>query len=629
MLLSLFSPALTWRELFRSLFGEFPSRYLNEYRSVYSLFQQYKEFFESSSTTQHFLSSFRPGITEHQRRDKEKERRIKQEEERKRKQREDAERRLQAALQTQQRLADLDAQRAAAEASWINPVKVEIQSEFVPWLAHQVEQQVGEVNEGTQALHSSIISVTRTVSQQTDESRIVRRQEEFDAYVQARFEGRTIPKISIQTNTEKIEQEETERRQRLNRQRYINTVPIEADPEARAQFLIGQREAAIAARKKYQEDIILVQSQFRARRDRRRVAALKARRDLLERRKTMNEKDLVMTLGVQLGMTIEQLKQAEEHMNQSDSISLEEKTQTDIKILTDAADTNSTANAPQSPTNPSGATLPTTKPNMLSVDLNSQSINAAVPATPSSSTARTPRAAIHPRPTHGLHITKIKKEGAASQASLLVHDIITHINNQPIYRLQQYNDLLKQHHAGDILSLSVYRPYSRRLDIINIECHCNEDEEYPIDRVRSLREEAGLPVHSAPLYTSESAAIEIQKIPIKLGLSVNKNKNGSGVVITKISSGSSAANIGLCDGDIIIKADQNSIESLDEWKEISKGWKAGDLVKLQIQRPPAITGGNNDIGVIKLVLEVGGGGKKTTVESIRALRLIAGLKVAK
>jgi hypothetical protein len=125
----------------------------------------------------------------------------------------------------------------------------------------------------------------------------------------------------------------------------------------------------------------------------------------------------------------------------------------------------------------------------------------------------------------------------------------------------------------------------------------------------------------------------------KLGMTAAKRPkstlpNGQiGVVVGKLVAGGAADRAGLKDGDVIVKVGRTAIQSLDEWKEISATWLAGECVTFTLLdqsadpsiAQPAIPVNSS----LKRVFEVGTTGKQNTLEWVRTLRSIAKLKYAK
>jgi S1-C subfamily serine protease len=96
-----------------------------------------------------------------------------------------------------------------------------------------------------------------------------------------------------------------------------------------------------------------------------------------------------------------------------------------------------------------------------------------------------------PPPSTGLLVDRVKVGSTASQAGLLVGDVIISIggqaldqsSNQPIYQ-----SVIASHKPGEVIVLEVYRPASQRVDPLPVELASTEAE-YTIERVREIRSE--------------------------------------------------------------------------------------------------------------------------------------------
>ena len=207
-------------------------------------------------------------------------------------------------------------------------------------------------------------------------------------------------------------------------------------------------------------------------------------------------------------------------------------------------------------------------------------------------------------------------------------DIITQINKTPITSAADYTTLLTTLTPGDTITLTTYRPLSHRTDILTLEAHSAEPTDYPLPEIRRLRTEAKLKSPDTTPLTADTARAELEAMGSKVGFTAGKRAargwgrcGGDEVVV-----GSGAERCGLREGDVVVRAGSVDVGTVDEFKELSGGWLAGDNVLMRVVR-----GEGEAAEEKKIWVEIGAGTlpKKNTTEYVRAVRRIAGMKVAK
>ena len=533
-----------------------------------------------------------------------------------------AQRRQQIEQQTRERQLAAQAELAAAqaaeeqrrreEAARPDPVVVEVTTVFVPWLMSEVERRTGEVEESKRAVDGLLRSAVTAVDEQKRAAREERKQAEFDAYVSARCNNQPPPATSLATAAEEAQQLSYRFLQALNHQKpraaHLASDAARGVAEEEAQRRIRAREEDAGQRQKFQADVVRIQSLARARRDRRRVAQLRARRDLVESRKGMAPKELLKTLKAELGCGVTdwaapvveeaEVKEAERPVT-AQSGSAEVPT-------SDSA----TASRPATAASASAAsTAPSAAPS-------------AAPSRPTTAGGSVVR------PTAGVQVVSVALAGASIQSGLHAGDIVTHVNKTPVASAADYAAALRALTPGDALTLTAYRALSRRTEVLAVEAHSDEPDEYGVDEVRRLRKEAGMKALDTQPLTADSARAEVEAMGAKVGFTPAKRpgKDKPGVVVSKVAAGSNAERCGLRDGDVLVRAGSTDVATVDEFKELSGGWLAGDSVLMRVVR-----GEGDAAEELKIWLEIGAGTlpKKNTAEYVRAVRRIAGMKVAK
>ena len=388
---------------------------------------------------------------------------------------------------------------------------------------------------------------------------------------------------------------------------HVETAP---SAEVEAQRRIRLREEERQRQVKYLKDVIRVQGQFRARKARRRVKALRERRDLVERRKTMKPKKVLLTLHARLGMEVEW--KADETATET----AEEKADGVVVEVASAAPTSGSE----------GEAAPASTAADVAGRPSAGSVTTA--ANPS----RPMTAGAAERSPAGLLVTAVDAHGPALHASLIALDVITHFNTTPLTSLAHYHSLLSAALPGDLIALTVYRHITLRTDQLSVEAASDEPDEYPHTTIRDLRKEAGLKAAEVERMEGDEARAAVEAMGAKPGFVVGKRtgkgKEGGGVVVGKVTAGSGAERAGLREGDLLMRVGRDAVAGVDEFKELSAAWQAGEVVVVKVRRGGE--GGEAAVEV-KVAVEMGAGTapKKNSMEFVRSLRRIAGLKYAK
>ena len=164
------------------------------------------------------VNKLNTAITTHNRKQTEKQTRITQRTQRQHQTQQHTQQRQQAAQTELEALHTAHQQRQRDEASRPDPVVVEVESVFVPWLMGEVGRVVGEVVGGRGAVDGLLRVAVGVVDERKRVAREQRRQAEFDAYVNARYNNLPIPANSLATQAEHSHQQTYHFLQQLNHQ---------------------------------------------------------------------------------------------------------------------------------------------------------------------------------------------------------------------------------------------------------------------------------------------------------------------------------------------------------------------------------------------------------------------------
>lgn len=171
--------------------------------------------------------------------------------------------------------------------------------------------------------------------------------------------------------------------------------------------------------------------------------------------------------------------------------------------------------------------------------------------------------------TKGVLVGDVIEGSPAEETGIKRGDIIMKINNEEVNSPEELQDKIRDIDIGNNVDMEVVRDAKSINFIVKIgEMPTVEEEgsESPKEKVFSVQ--TGLKVE---LVTKEIAK--------ELGLSWVK-----GLVITEVISGSSADDMGLQPGDVILEANRMEISSVDEWEEQINKLESGNTLLLLVFR---------------------------------------------
>ena len=169
----------------------------------------------------------------------------------------------------------------------------------------------------------------------------------------------------------------------------------------------------------------------------------------------------------------------------------------------------------------------------------------------------------------GVLVGDVVKDGPAEEAGIKTGDIIKKVNNEEVNSPGELQDKIRNVDIGKNADIEVVRDGKTINFIVKIvEMPTVEEEgsESPKEKVFSVQ--TGLKV--------ESVTTEIAK---ELGLPWVK-----GLVINEVVLGSSADDMGLQQGDIVLEANRTEVSSIEEWENAINKLEPGDTLLLLVFR---------------------------------------------
>ena len=166
----------------------------------------------------------------------------------------------------------------------------------------------------------------------------------------------------------------------------------------------------------------------------------------------------------------------------------------------------------------------------------------------------------------GVRISSVRPGTAAEGAGLRVGDLILEANGKKSLTDQSFVDLIGELAPGSILRMQVEREGWMK----TIEAELGSREESP----------------SVPAGRAEEKPEPKpdEKRPAWLGVRLEPNDEGSGLVVLAVLPDGPAEKAGLKDGDVILRMAGHEITGFDTLGEILEGHSAGDVVGLVILR---------------------------------------------
>jgi len=167
----------------------------------------------------------------------------------------------------------------------------------------------------------------------------------------------------------------------------------------------------------------------------------------------------------------------------------------------------------------------------------------------------------------GVLVGDVIKDGPAEETGISRGDIITKVNDQEVNSTGELQDKIRDIDIGKNANIEIIREGKVISFIVKIgEMPTIEEEGFSIEKVFSVQ--AGIKVKVVTPEIAKEAGLPWVK----------------GLVITEVIPGSSADDMGLQQGDVILEANRIEMSSIDEWEEIINKLEPGDTLLLLVFR---------------------------------------------
>ncbi len=166
----------------------------------------------------------------------------------------------------------------------------------------------------------------------------------------------------------------------------------------------------------------------------------------------------------------------------------------------------------------------------------------------------------------GVLVGDVIVESPAEEAGLARGDVILSVNEKEVNTPQELQDTIRALEIGEKATLIV----NREGEEISFDLEIGEmpSEEGAETKERTFSEQTGIRVEKVTSEIAREAGLPWVK----------------GLVITDVIPGSSADDMGLRSGDIILEANRNEVSSIEEWESIVNKLESGDTLLLLIFR---------------------------------------------
>lgn len=168
----------------------------------------------------------------------------------------------------------------------------------------------------------------------------------------------------------------------------------------------------------------------------------------------------------------------------------------------------------------------------------------------------------------GVLVGDVIEDSPAEEAGIKIGDIIAKVNDEEVNSPEELQDKIRDIDIGKKVNIEIMRDGKVINFIVKIGemPTVEEEEEFPKEKV-------------FPVQAGIKVKVVTPEIAKEVGLPWVK-----GLLITEVIPGSSADDMGLQPGDVILEANRIEMSSVDEWEEIINKLEPGDTLLLLIFR---------------------------------------------
>jgi serine protease Do len=166
----------------------------------------------------------------------------------------------------------------------------------------------------------------------------------------------------------------------------------------------------------------------------------------------------------------------------------------------------------------------------------------------------------------GVLVGDVIEDSPAEEAGLVRGDVIVEVNQTKVNTPQELQDAIRALEIGEKAQLRVKREGQESIFVVKLA-------EMPSDEGIQTKEK----------IFSEQTGIKVEEVTSEIAREANLPWV-KGLVVVDVIPGSSADDMGIRTGDIILETNRNEISSINEWEEIINKLETGDTLLLLVFR---------------------------------------------
>ena len=168
----------------------------------------------------------------------------------------------------------------------------------------------------------------------------------------------------------------------------------------------------------------------------------------------------------------------------------------------------------------------------------------------------------------GVIVEQVMDDSPAKKADLKPLDIILKIDGEEVFQSNEVQNIIALKNPDDVIKLTILR----------------DGKEKEI-RVKLGQKDTGKE-GSEPQEEDEVASLglSIQNLTDEIRSRYNAYKDAEGVIVTKVESYSAAAEAGIQRGDLIVKIEDESVNSVALYRKVLRKYKKGEVIIFSLKR---------------------------------------------
>ena len=166
----------------------------------------------------------------------------------------------------------------------------------------------------------------------------------------------------------------------------------------------------------------------------------------------------------------------------------------------------------------------------------------------------------------GVFVSKVEVNSPAYKAGLQVEDIIIELDGKKVSNEIQFRDMVAATPPGRQVSIVVVRNEAQKTLTVTVS------EPPPIETAEET-----------PAETVAKLGFNVANVTPEIAKRYDLDEDTKGVVVTKVSQGSSAARAGVRPGQVVFHANDKPINTVADFNAATKDLKSGDTLRLRVR----------------------------------------------